>query len=133
MTAKEVKGFYRLIASTYGVKEPNEEEGKSWVEVLAFFKVSDLDAAWRRWQNDTEIEDFTKRPRGARMPKPAELKSSIEQFRMRQNAARNHYIPCRRNGCMDGFVFVVENEKTTARVKRCDCWHEHMRDMRAMA
>lgn len=126
MKPEHVKYFYTLAGQTYNRKEPNDAECKAWIEVLGFYSQPELDAAWRRWLNDTSVEEFTQRPKGARMPTPAELKHSIERSKSAEDAKKNPFVACGKNGCVSGWVPVPEiGKKLTHRVRRCVCWEEY--------
>jgi hypothetical protein len=79
MDDKELRTLYGRMVESFRF-DPVESELGAWKTVLGHFRASDLDAACRRWKADTDIEERTGKPRGGRLPSPAELKLSIERF-----------------------------------------------------
>jgi hypothetical protein len=139
----EIGQLYNRTLQAYS-REPKDGEFDAWANVLGFASYADLDAALRRWANDTYIEEYTQRPRGSRMPSAAELKLSIDRF----NAAHSHqFVPCNENGCEGGWIHVYEGQTIggegrgpnrvdpkVGAVKRCACfwqWAEQKKARRA--
>jgi hypothetical protein len=132
MTKAELVKFCENTCQSKNRKQ-TEGETEVWISVLSEYATADLDAALRRWHSDVTIEEFTQKPKGARMPTPAELKLSIDQFN--QSAARTHsgqFVAC--GNCQDGWVkkFVgitsggnPVNPKDGA-LQRCQCWSEYL-------
>jgi hypothetical protein len=119
----KAKQFLReLYTRTVQAKNvpPKDAELDEWSEVLKDFNYSDVDAALRRWANDTTIEDFTQRPRGARVPKAIELKVSIMEFNNAANRPKTKFDGCEQ--CeRTGWI------KVGPRVRRCDCFYNWAR------
>lgn len=121
---KHLRTLYAEVIQSYQ-RTPNEAEFKAWTEVLGTFTFADVEAAIRRWRNDTLVEFQTQRPRGARIPTPAELKVSIESF---DKANSEHFVPC--NKCEGGWIRIAEGKtdkgyavnKSVGAVKRCECF-----------
>ena len=102
MDTKEISELYGRMVGACRKEESDAERG-AWKEVLGNYKFSDGDAACRRWLADTTVEEWTNKPRGARLPSPAELKASIERFR---NVSADYFTPC--GHCESGWVRVFE-------------------------
>lgn len=118
---------------------------RSWIAVLGKYTNEELRKAWEWWRGNTTIGDGLNLPLGARMPQPAELKTYIEEERdLARKKQQGVFIPCRTNGCVEGFLNVthgktykgnpldyeVEIDKQTGEKKtiqtravvRCECW-----------
>lgn len=130
----DLVSLYSRTIQAYN-RDPKDGELDAWVNVLGGFSAPDIDAALRRWQCDLTVEEFTRKPRGSRMPSAAELRLSIENF---DRANAEQFIPCGRDGCEGGWVRVTSgktyhgnqvNPKLGA-LKRCQCflrWVERQR------
>jgi hypothetical protein len=134
MVAKPQLGeLYARTIQTYN-REPKDGEFDAWLNVLGGFTFGDVDSALRRWQADTTLEDYTNRPKGARMPSPAEVLASIQKF---ENANQTRFISCGK--CEEGWVRVFDGHTDGWRpgmsnpeahkvdpkigaVKRCECF-----------
>lgn len=111
--------IYARALQSYN-REAKDGEFDAWLNVLGGFSYSDLDAALRRWQSDTVVEEFTQRPRGARMPTSAELRLSIQQF---ERTLDGKFSACGKGGCMDGWVKTSSGPDPKAfTVRRCACF-----------
>jgi hypothetical protein len=136
ISSKQLHALYKRAVAACR-KEPNEEEFAAWENVLLSFQAADIEAAIRTWQNDAELEEFSGRPRGARMPMAVELKAWIQ--RRDRAAASTNFIPC--SQCEDGWVRVFRGVTVRAEgywgggkpidskvgaVRRCQCWHEYI-------
>lgn len=126
MNKADLNNFYRRTTEAYR-KEPNLGELAAWDTTLSEYSAADLDAALRRWQCDLTVEEFTRRPRGSRMPSAAELRLSIENF---DRANAEQFIPCGRDGCEGGWVRVTSGktyhgnqvDPKLGALKRCQCF-----------
>jgi hypothetical protein len=119
---KFMRELYERAGKQYNI-QPNEQEFAAWMDVLAGNSYSDVDAALRRWSGNTAV-DFSGRVLGARMPKAAELKSSIQNF---DNSQSDRFIPC--DQCEFGWVRVRDGKTVggsdigkTGAMKLCTCW-----------
>jgi hypothetical protein len=125
MTDNEILELYTSSLEAHHC-QPKDGELDAWKKVLQQFKRAHLDAALRRWLNDTTLEEYTGRPRGSRMPSPAELKASIESFeRATQSSITGRFEPCRKGGCEGGWVPVGVNtgvHMDLRRRVRCQCF-----------
>ena len=75
MTRNAVLGdVYVDACMAYG-KVPNQAGLDAWKGVLGEYQPQEVMRALRVWQGNDEIDDFTKRTRGAVMPAPSELKA----------------------------------------------------------
>jgi hypothetical protein len=127
---KELFELYRETAHAYR-KELDESQFKAWVEVLSKYSyTADVDAALRRWTADTLVED-SGWIRGARMPYPAEIKASIEDFEHKASLrAENKFVSCGK--CEEGWVRVFRGKTAGGNssspkfgaVRRCACFIE---------
>ena len=115
-------------------KEPRDGEFDAWLNVIGGYPSPDVDAAIRRWQSDTYVEEFTGRPRGARMPTAVELKASIDSW---NNASAKKFVSC--GSCEGGWIRVFEGltvgssafsgrpiDKNHGAMRRCKCFNEYM-------
>lgn len=117
------KLYTRTIESHHCV--PKDGELDSWKSVLGEYRESQLDAALRRWDRETDIEEYTQKPKGSRMPSAAELKRSMDQF---ENINSDKFIPC--DKCEFGWVRVFTGQtaghnrvdQKFGAVKRCECF-----------
>jgi hypothetical protein len=124
----ELSRFYQKTAQSYG-RQRSDGEVEAWLDTISSYRSLDLDAALRRWHADTSIEEFTGKPRGSRMPTPAELKLSIDGFAQEERKQiTGKFQPC--GNCQSGWVRIFHgttieanpiDEKTGA-VRRCECF-----------
>lgn len=125
MKKQELSELYARTLAAYGRKEPVRGEFDAWENVLGQYSFADLDAAIRRWQSTTEVEDFTQKPKGSRMPTPAELSLAIKTFNQANSA---EFEPCGK--CESGWVRVFEGktyrgnqiDPKIGALKRCQCF-----------
>lgn len=124
-----IEELYTRTLESYSRQAKDGEFG-SWENVLGSYAYRDLDAALRRWQADTEVEEYTNRPRGSRMPSVTELKASIERT---ERAAGTRFESCGK--CEEGWVRVFTGmtigskdckpsqvDPKVGAVKRCQCF-----------
>lgn len=127
--------MYNRTIQTYN-REPKDGEFDAWMNVIGSYKYSDVDAALRRWQHDTTLEEYTNRPRGSRMPSATELKASIEAFDRGQT---RKFVPCGKDGCEDGWIRVYSGitaggnqvDPKIGAVKRCQCFRDYVSSRKA--
>jgi hypothetical protein len=117
---------------------PKDGELDSWAGVLGDYSRSQLDAALRRWDGDTSIEEYSGKPRGSRMPSPAELKRSMEDFeRSASSLKAGRFVPCNQDGCDEGWIRVFTGrtvgtvecgagrvDPKGGAVRRCQCFQD---------
>lgn len=123
----------RIYTMALAGREPRDGEFDAWLNVLGGYPIPDLESAVLRWQADTEIEDFTGRPKGARVPTAVELKASTDAW---MTAKTKKFIPC--GSCDHGWVKVSSGttvgghpvDKKIGAVKRCRCFEDYMRARR---
>jgi hypothetical protein len=124
LTAHELAQFYTKCARSYG-REPRDEELDAWTRLLTDISVSDLEAALHRWRSDTEIESFTGRPRGSRMPTPTDILAQVQAVHRRESAGKVGRFGrpfCGGQRCLGGWVETSRDGSNTVRVSRCpDC------------
>jgi hypothetical protein len=122
MTNSQLGELYHFALQS---RQPSDGEFDAWLNVLGGYAMPDVDAAIRRWQSDTEIEEYTQKPRGARMPTATELKRSIELF---DRAHSERFIPC--GECEEGWIRVYAGftsggnpvDPKIGAVRRCSCF-----------
>lgn len=110
-------------------RDPNDDEFESWIGVLSGYKFQEISQALDRWLGDTTLEEFTNRPKGARMPSPAEIKLSVQTTELIQG---EKFKGCGQDGCMNGWVrefegMTVGGNKIDPKVgaaRRCKCFYE---------
>lgn len=125
---KPIDDLYARTLQSYS-REAKEGEFDAWEHVLQPFSYREIDSALRRWQDDTEIEEYTHKPRGSRMPTAAELRLSIERA-SRANTPR--FQACEQHGCVEGWIKVFEGKTSggnivdarAGAVRRCQCFIE---------
>ncbi len=137
ISEKLLRELYAETAQSYR-KELDESQFKAWDQVLAPFNFAQISGAIALWRADATVED-TGWVRGARMPQPAEIKSVIERMkRVESQKTQNHFVPCRKNGCEDGWIreFTGVTKGTVSKpegnpvdpklgaVRRCECFKE---------
>lgn len=123
----------RVYTMALAGREPRDGEFDAWLNVLGGYPVPDIEAAVRRWQGDTDIEEFTGRPKGSRVPTAVELKASTDAW---MNAKTKKFIPC--GSCDHGWVRIFSGttvgghpvDKKVGAVKRCRCLEDYMRARR---
>lgn len=142
MLHTQVEEFYRKASTSRG-RMPDDDQSDKWVEVLANYATPQLDAALRRWDCDTTLETWEhgeRYPRGRRMPTPAELKLSIDQFEAAERGARSgKFVSC--GNCERGWVQVFEGKTVAGNpvdpkvgaVKRCVCWLQYIQRVKGAA
>jgi hypothetical protein len=110
----------------YYNREPNQTQEDGWVFVLRRYTRDDVETAIQSWKLRTDLDQFTKRIKGSMMPTPADLRASIEEYttaaRRRELAALGKYVPCKQDGCDDGWKRVLIGG--VERVRRCGCFME---------
>lgn len=133
MKPNQIRVLYNATAQSFH-REVTPGEDEAWGQVFANYPEGDLDAAIRRWREDTRVDDFTHRPNGARMPTPAELKLSIDDFNSKQaQIATGSYVPCNQGDCKFGWIRVFEGrtsdgnevDKVVGGVHRCQCFWDY--------
>ncbi len=117
---------------------PKDGELDAWEAVLGSYSESQLDAALRRWDRETEVEEYTQKPKGSRMPTPTELKLSMDRF---EQSSSKQFTPCGK--CDFGWVRVFEGRTAGCEgvhsrvdpkfgaVKRCQCFTDWARQRKA--
>lgn len=119
--------LYNRMLQTYN-RDPKDGEFDAWMNVLGGFGYPDIDAALRRWQNIGDIEDFTQKPKGARMPAAIELRNLIQDF---DRSNQEKFSPCGKDGCEGGWIRVFSGrtaggnpvDPKDGAVKRCKCFY----------
>jgi len=84
MTERQLSAIYKSACAAAGrLTDPMASAG--WKAVLLHFSREEVTAALDTWWNDTEPVQgsLVGRPRGATMPKPADLKACIRRARER--------------------------------------------------
>jgi len=84
--------LYQGVVSSY-CKPFNPDQFSAWETVLAEFKPAELKLAIQGWQSSTD-PDFDGRPRGARLPTPADVRAIMIAQRKSSQAPTNGFIPC---------------------------------------
>lgn len=134
MRADVTKKLYARTVEAYHCS-PKDGELDAWLDVLGNYQEAQLDAALRRWAKETELEEYTGRPRGSRMPSPAEIRLSMDRF---ERTISEHFLPCKK--CDFGWVRVFTGRTVGAfdadghgpnpvdpkfgAVRRCECFIE---------
>lgn len=136
MSHDEVLQLYTGAVDAYGIKAI-EGQFEAWKGTLQQFSRGQLDAAIRRWQGDTTVDEFTGKTRGSRLPAPSDLKASILDFeRTQASIASGKFRPCGKNGCEGGFIPVgtsITEKIDTRRRTSCPCRLEYIRVKKGFA
>jgi len=91
MTEKQLLAIYKRACAAAGRRE-DPLASPAWQDVLQAFSRDEVTAALSTWWNDTESTQGSLIPRGATMPRPADLKARIMRARREayQNSAQAH-------------------------------------------
>lgn len=128
ITESQMSELYARTAQQYR-REPSDEEFEAWQNVLDGYRFRDVSNALDRWLGETLLEEFTNRPKGARMPSPAEVKLLVQTIAAIQG---DKFEACQQNGCMSGWIREFEGftthgnkvDKQTGASRRCRCFYE---------